>query len=107
VGAKDPNDGKWTADMDKTGKYVGKKWSWDAMKDIAKTTGDVKGFAGVQGNADTFGDDWFKLDDAKRDSLVKQFLDEDLYHSDKGSVLISDGKQDRARELYNQVMGIK
>lgn len=100
LGAKDPNDGKWTE-----GIGAGKKWNMDDAKERAKL--NPAEFAGVQGNADTFGDDWFKLDDAKRDSLVKKFLDEDLYHSDKGSILISDGKQDRAKQLYNEIMGIK
>jgi hypothetical protein len=75
------------------GSWVKEDGSWDARE-----------YAGVQGNADTFGDDWFKLSDEQRDRLVTQFKDAGLYHKDKGDVLISDGKQAKARQMFDEVL---
>jgi hypothetical protein len=70
-------------------------------------TWDPREYAGVQGNADTFGDEWFKLGEDQRNQLVTQFKDAGLYHKDKGDVLISDSKQARAREMFNALLGTK
>lgn len=78
---------------DASGNWVKPDGTWDARE-----------YAGVQGNADTFGDDWFKLNEAQRNALVTKFKDENLYHSNKGDVLISDGNQARARELFNETL---
>lgn len=73
------------------GSWVKSDGSWDPRE-----------YAGVLGNAETFGNDWFKLDEAKRDSLVTQYKNENLYVDDNGDKRIKD--QARARELFNQVM---
>lgn len=81
---------------DEKGNWIKADGSWDARE-----------YAGVQGNADTFGDDWFKLKDDQRDKLVTQFKNEGLYHSNKGDVLIADDKQARAKELYLSLLSGK
>lgn len=75
------------------GEWLKEDGSWDARE-----------YAGVQGNADTFGDKWFQLRDDTRDKLVTQFKDEGLYHDDKGDKLISDDNQARARELFDTAL---
>lgn len=80
------------------GLHEGEKWSWEAALDRAKT--DPKEFAGVLGNAQTFGNDWFGLTNEQRDRVVKRFIDEGLYKSDKGDILISD--KNRARQIFDE-----
>lgn len=78
---------------DDNGNWIKADGSWDPRE-----------YAGVQGNADTFGDKWFQLRDDTRDKLVTQFKDEGLYHDDKGDKLISDGNQPRAQELFEAAL---
>jgi len=81
----------------------------DAQGNWIKADGswDPREYAGVQGNADTFGDEWFKLNEDQRNQLVTQFKDAGLYHKDKGDVLIADRNQARAREMFNALLGTK
>ena len=66
---------------------------------------DPREYAGVQGNADTFGDSWFGLNEDQRNNAVTRFRDEGLYHNNKGNVLIADDKQERARQIFNEILG--
>jgi hypothetical protein len=91
------DDGVWD-----TGKYAGQKWSFDKALDLAKE--DPTHFAGVLGNVETFGDDWLSLDPTKRNQIVSQLANEGMYHSNKGDVLIEDGKKDRAKQIYDSVV---
>ncbi len=89
------DDGVW-----KTGKYAGQEWSFDKAKDLAKE--DPTHFVGVLGNLETFGDEYLGLDPEIQKQIVKQLVDEDLYKSDKGDILI--GNKDRAKEIYNSIV---
>lgn len=66
---------------------------------------DPREYAGVLGNAETFGNDWFKLSEDKRNAAVSRFKDEGLYYGDKGDMRISDAE--RAKQIYNEIMGAK
>lgn len=95
--ARDPNDtGVW-----KDGKYAGQKWSWDKALDLAKD--DPWHFIGNFGNFQTFGEDWVHTPEEKQRQVVSQLIDQGLYRSDKGDILISD--PNRAKEIYQNVMG--
>lgn len=90
------DDGIWD-----TGKYAGQKWSFDKALDLAKD--DPTHFVGVLGNLETFGDDWLSTDINKQKEIVSRLTNEGLYHSNKGDVLIEDGKQDRAKQIFDEV----
>lgn len=83
---------------------VGEPIRKDAQGNWIKADGswDPREYAGVLGNAETFGNDWFKLNEEQRNNLVSQFKNEGLYKSNKGDILITD--KNRARELFNSVM---
>lgn len=91
----DANDNKWT-----TGKYAGEDWTFDKALDLAKD--DSTHFLHSLGNAQTFGDDWLNLEEEKRKQVVGELIANDLYHSDKGDILIND--QDRARDIYSNIL---
>ncbi len=89
----DGGDGTW-----KTGKYAGQKWSFEKAVDLAKE--DPTHFVGVLGNLETFGDEWLGLPPDVQKKVVSRLVNEGLYKSDKGDVLISN--KDRARQIYEE-----
>jgi hypothetical protein len=99
------NEGYWDETTDPTGKYIGKKWSWDAQKDIMESTNNFNGLRGALGNAEVFGQDWFKLNDAQQDALVREVYNMGGYVSDKGSILIHKDKQQAAKDAFGKVVG--
>lgn len=92
----DANNDTW-----QDGKYAGEKWSFDKAVDLAKD--DPTHFIGTLGNMETFGDQWLGVDEEKQKAVVAELLNQGLYNSDKGDVLISD--QSRAREIFDEIMG--
>jgi hypothetical protein len=79
----------------------GEKWSFDKANELNKKDG--VGFVTTMGNAETIGDDFFKAPTEKQTEFSKRASQEGLYHSDKGDVLIKDSKQERARQLWEEV----
>jgi len=59
------------------------------------------------GNMETFGNEWHDTDVNKRNEIVKRLAQEDLYTSDKGDVYIHSRNQDRARQIRDEILGIK
>lgn len=100
-----PNEGRWTAEEDPTGKYVGQKWSWDAQKDIMESTGDYRGLVGHLGNAETFGDEFFKLSPDEQLALTERLYKEGLYVNDKGGIIIPKEDRERAHQIKAEMMG--
>lgn len=101
----DPNDGVWDAEDDPTGKYVGKKWSWDAQKDIMESSNNYDGLMGTLGHAEIAGDRWHDISFEKRREFIKKAYDEGLYGGDKGSTYFMGDKKDRAIQLLNETLG--
>ena len=81
----------------------GEKWNWEKALDLAKNDGTH--FAGVMGNAETFGDEFLGLDQEKQKQISQELANQGLYHSNKGNVLIADDKQQQARDIYAQLIG--
>lgn len=98
----DPQAGTWTEANDPTGKYVGKKWSWESEKDIRRTTGDYLHATNWLGNAETFGDQWLQDPIELREAVTEELEKKDFYHSNKGDILIADDKQEEARKIYEE-----
>lgn len=86
-------------DQNELGKHDDHEVDWT----LSDGNWDAREYATVQGNADTFGDDWFQLSEDQRNEAVRRFNDENLYHDNKGNKLIADDKQDRAREIFGEV----
>lgn len=82
---------------------AGEKWNFDKANQLAQ--GDGTHFIGVMGNAQTFGDDFLRLDQDKQKQIAQRLANDGLYHSDKGNVLIAKDKQDQARSVYDQIIG--
>jgi hypothetical protein len=99
----DPNEGYWTEENDPTGKYVGKKWSWESEQDIRRTTGDYTHATNWLGNAETFGDEWLKLPIEEREYITQMLAEKNFYHHNKGDALIADDKKEEARKLYDEI----
>lgn len=99
LAAQDPNNGTWT-----DGKYAGQKWTFEKAQDLAKD--DPTHFIGNMGNFDTFGDGWTTTPYEKQKNIVSRLIDEGLYVSNKGDVMIDHENQARAKEIYNEEMGI-
>lgn len=99
----DPNEGYWTEENDPTGKYVGKKWSWESEQDIRRTTGDYTHATNWLGNAETFGDEWLKLPIEEREYITQMLAEKNFYHHNKGDALIADDKKEEARKLYEEI----
>jgi len=107
------DDGIWDE-----GKYKGKKWKYDLLRDAvinptAKEASardhylDSTGLIGAVGNFETFGDKWFGTPEDKQIEITKRLAQENLYSPDMGSIVISGkkGHQDRARQIYDEIMG--
>lgn len=78
------------------GKYAGQQWTFEKALDLAKENPDH--FRGVYGNFDVFGNDWTqKYGDDEQRKIVSALINEGLYKSNKGDVIITD--QDKAREV--------
>lgn len=91
----DGDDSTWD-----TGKYAGHKWTMEKALDLAKE--DPRGFHHVLGNYQTFGNDYGSYDEQKKSAIVSALVNEGLYKSHKGDVLISDQK--RAREIRDRIL---
>jgi hypothetical protein len=94
------DDGIWDE-----GPHKGQKWSWDLVKEDIKKDGSQGNL--FLGNIETFGNEWHDIDVNKRNEIVKRLATEDLYTSEKGDVYIHSKNQDRARQIKNEVLGIK
>ena len=92
----DNDTGVW-----QTGKYAGQKWSFDKALDLAKE--DPTNFIGVLGNLETFGDRWLGVPLEKQKEVVSQLVNQGLYTSDKGDVLIKD--KGKAQSIFDKVLG--
>lgn len=84
-----------------TGKYAGQEYTFDKALDLASE--DPTHFIAVLGNLETFGDEWVSVPLDKQKEVVSRLIDEGLYTSDKGDILISDPNQ--AKNIFNEVMG--
>jgi hypothetical protein len=93
-GIADKNNDTW-----QEGPFKGQKWSFDKATQLAKQ--DPTAFIGVLGNFEAFGDKWLGVAPEKQKQVVSQLLNEGLYTSDKGDVLIKD--KNRANEIFSQV----
>lgn len=97
---KKEHDGTW-----KVGKYAGEKWTFDKALDLAKE--NPWHFVGSMGNAETFGPEFLDLPQNKQLEITRRAVEEGLYHSNKGNVLISDENQPRAKEIFNEVKNLE
>lgn len=92
------NLGDMGGKMMKDGQAV--KWNFEDAKEMAKTNpGD---FSGVYGNYKTFLNDWDTYNQEQKNNIVKGLIDQDLYYSDKGDVLIKN--EDAARKVRDDVL---
>lgn len=95
---------------DTEGKF-GHKGRW--YNEAYATTGDMKYLKpedvwGQEGMFTTFGDDWLgKYSEDERRRISQRLLDEGLLESNKGDIIIHSRNQDRARQLRDEVLGIK
>lgn len=81
--------------------FAGKYGTWDEYKSAGL---DAKDLSGVYGNINTFGQDWTKIDQKKREEITKALIDANLYQSKKGEVEITD--PERAKKIYSELAGI-
>lgn len=91
----DGDTGVW-----QTGKYAGKKWNFTDALDLAKD--DPSQFRLVFGNYQTFGNDWAKYSPAQQDAIVRELINQGLYKSDHGDILITN--ENKAREIKDQIL---
>jgi len=90
------------------GPHKGQKWSWDLVKsDILKGGENTYGANGFLGNYETFGDEWDNYPMDKKAEMMRRFAEEDIYKPDKGDVIIFSEDQDRAKQIRDEVLGIK
>jgi hypothetical protein len=62
---------------------------------------------GSNGVFDTFGDDWMnKYTYDQRKAIAQKILEESLFDTDKGDVVIFGENQDRAKQIRNEILGI-
>lgn len=74
--------------------FAGKYESWDAYKEGGLEAGDL---SGVYGNMDTFGPDWANYSDQQRNDITQTLIDNNLYDSKKGEVIVTD--PEKAKQL--------
>lgn len=61
---------------------------------------------GSNGVFDTFGNDWLgKYTGDQRRQIAQRLLDEGLFDSDKGDIVIFSENQDRARQIKDEILG--
>ena len=110
IGHDPDDDGVWDA-----GKHKGEKWSFDKHRDaVLNPTSkeeseedwylDRTGAIGNLGNWETHGEAWAHVPEEQQVEITRRYMEENLYTPDKGDVIISSENQDRAKEIYNEVL---
>jgi hypothetical protein len=79
--------------------FAGQYATFDEYKKAGLQAGDL---TGVYGNLKAFGPDWAKLSDQQRQAVTQGLINENLYQSKKGEVVITD--EDRARQIRDQIL---
>lgn len=74
--------------------FAGKYESWDAYKEGGLEAADL---SGVYGNMSTFGPDWANYSDQQRQDITQALIDNNLYDSKKGEVIVTD--PEKAKQL--------
>lgn len=82
------------------GKYAGQKWTFEKALDLATT--DPVHFHQVYGNYKTFGNDWNKYTPEQKSKIISGLIQNNLYESKKGDVLIKD--EEAAKKVRDQVL---
>lgn len=80
--------------------HGGQYASWE---DYVKGGLDAKDLTGVYGNLNTFGPDWAKYTDEQRQGITQLGIDNGLYNSHKGEVVVTDPEKFKA--LAMQYLG--
>lgn len=83
-----------SAPTDPSKPFAGKYDSWDAYKTGGLEAPDL---AGVYGNLSTFGPDWANYSDQQRQDITQTLIDNNLYDSQKGEVIVTD--PEKAKQL--------
>lgn len=83
------------------GPDAGKPWNFEEAQKYA--TQNPADFSQVYGNFATFGNDWAKYSPDQQNQITKALIDNKLYYSKQGDVLISDA--DKARQIKDQILG--
>lgn len=89
-----------SAPVDPSKPFAGKYGSWNEYKSAGLEANDL---TGVYGNLSTFGPEWASLSQEDRIRVTQSLIDNDLYDSKKGEVIITD--PEKAREIYSTVLG--
>lgn len=84
-----------SAPPDPSKPFAGKYSNWNEYKNAGLEAGDL---TGVYGNIDTFGSDWTRLSQPKRQEITQKLIDADLYVSDRGEVKIKN--KNKAKEIF-------
>lgn len=77
--------------------HNGQYGSWEEYKKAGLDAGDL---TGVEGNIDTFGQDWTKLNFDQQKAATQRMIDAGLYSSSKGGVQITDAA--KARQIFDE-----
>jgi len=80
--------------------YAGQYNTFDEYKKAGLQANDL---TGVYGNINTFGEDWAKLDEAKRQEVTQALINANLYDSKKGDVVITD--KEKAKAIFQGLVG--
>lgn len=108
---EDPNDPNWVGyvnamrnnqPVDKSKPFAGQYSTWEEYK---KAGLDANDLTGVYGNLNTFGKEWVTYSQPQRVAITQALIDNNLYDSKKGEVLVTDAE--KAKQLKDQVIAGK
>ena len=87
------------APTDPSKPFAGKYSSWDEYKKGGLEAGDL---TGVYGNLKTFGPEWANLTQEQRQAVTQGLINNNLYDSKKGEVIVTDEK--KAQDVKNNIL---
>jgi len=88
-----------SAPPDPSRPYAGKYATFNEYKKAGLQANDL---TGVYGNLKTFGPDWANYSQQQRQAITQGLIDQGLYNSKKGEVVVSD--ENRARQIRDSII---